>query len=100
MSTVITMPCITKFPTAVSKYGGVAFIIAYTIVLILVSFPSMYLQHNLARLEQKGPVQLWFSLVPLSGGLGTALVTLSLFMAIQYSVITSHSILYLINSFY
>jgi len=100
LSIMITLPCITRFPVAVAKHGGVAFILAYTVVLGLLGFPSMYLQHNLARLEQKGPVQLWYSLVPVSSGLGTALATLSLLMTVQYSVITSQSIMYLISSFY
>ena len=77
-----------------------AFLVAYTMVLVIIGFPSLYLQHNLARLEQKGPVQLWYSLVPLAGGLGTALASLSLLMSVQYSVITSYSLLYLMASFY
>jgi len=97
---VITLPCLTRFPLAVAQYGGLAFLVVYTIVLVLLGFPSLYLQHNLARLEQKGPVQLWASLVPLAGGLGTALASLSLLMSVQYSVMTSHSMVYLISSFY
>jgi len=100
VSMVITLPCLTRFPLAVSQNGGAAFLVAYTVVLLLLGFPSLYLQHNLARLEQKGPVQLWGSLVPVAGGLGTALASMSLLMSVQYSVITSHSIVYLINSFY
>ena len=97
---VITLPCLARFPLAVTKHGGVSFLVAYTMVLVIIGFPSLYLQHNLARLEQKGPVQLWYSLVPLAGGLGTALASLSLLMSVQYSVITSYSLLYLMASFY
>jgi len=51
-------------------------------------------------MEKKGPVQLWSSLVPLAGGLGPALASLSLLLSIQYLVMTSHSLLYLMASFY
>ena len=85
-SLLITLPCLLQFPLATLQHGGLVFIMVYTIILMFLVYPSMYLLHNFSRFTTKNSVSVWYSLVPVSGGLGCALLGISIMLSARFSV--------------
>ena len=88
-----------RFPYLCYKYGGGAFLVPYTIVLIVVGMPLFCLELGVGQKYQLGPLQLWGQIHPMLGGLGWASTAVTFFVALYYNVIVAWAFWYLGNSF-
>ena len=86
-----------RFPYLCYKYGGGAFLVPYTIVLIVVGMPLFCLELGVGQKYQLGPLQLWGQIHPMLGGLGWASTAVTFFVALYYNVIVAWAFWYLGN---
>lgn len=68
-------------------------------MLFIVGIPLFYLETILGQIMRKGPIAVWYKLVPNLWGIGLASIVVTLFISIYYNVIISWVILYLLSSF-
>lgn len=88
-----------RFPYLCYKNGGAAFLIPYTIMLLCAGLPLFFLELALGQYVSLGPNILFPKLVPFFGGLGWAMVMLSLLVAIYYNMILAWTFFYTFASF-
>ena len=98
-SFMITLPCVLQFPLMTLRHGGAAFIIVYTILLLILIFPTALLQLLFSRMSQTNPVSIWAKFVPVSAGIGPGLVTTSILCSSVTLVDTAQSLIYMWSSF-
>ena len=98
-SLMITLPCVLQFPVMTLRHGGATFIIVYTILLLILIFPSALLQLLFSRMSQTNPVSIWAKFVPVSAGIGPGLVTTSILCSSVTLVDTAQSLIYMWSSF-
>ncbi|ESO12934.1 hypothetical protein HELRODRAFT_188048 [Helobdella robusta] len=87
-----------RFPYLCYRNGGGAFLIPYTIVLVLVGMPMFYLELVLGQFTSCGPLNCW-EFAPLFQGLGMAQLVVSILVSIYYNMIIAWSLFYLFSSF-
>ena len=87
-----------RFPYLAYENGGGAFLIPYVILLILVGKPMYFMEVALGQFSQLGPLAVW-KLSPIGRGIGFAMCTLSLIVAIYYNVIMAYCLHYMFASF-
>jgi len=97
-SFMITLPCVLQFPLMTLRHGGAAFIIVYTILLLILIFPSALLQLLFSKMSQTNPVSIWAKFVPVSAGIGPGLVTTSILCSSVTLVDTAQSLIYMWSS--
>ena len=87
-----------RFPYVAYANGGGAFLIAYAIFLVLVGIPMYFMETALGQFSQLGPLAVW-KLSPIGRGIGFAMCTVSLIVAIYYNVIMGYCLYYIFASF-
>lgn len=87
-----------RFPYLAYENGGGAFLIPYVILLVLVGKPMYFMEVALGQFSQLGPLAVW-KLSPIGRGIGFAMCTLSLIVAIYYNVIMGYCLHYIFASF-
>ena len=87
-----------RFPYLAYENGGGPFLIAYVILLVLVGKPMYFMEVALGQFSQLGPLAVW-KLSPIGRGIGFAMCTLSLIVAIYYNVIMGYCLHYIFASF-
>lgn len=88
-----------RFPYLCYQYGGGAFLVPYTLTLIIIGIPVFLLELAIGQKFQLGAIQLWRSIHPALGGLGTAGTIATFIVALYYNVIVAWALWYLGNSF-
>nr|XP_033799875.1 sodium- and chloride-dependent neutral and basic amino acid transporter B(0+)-like [Geotrypetes seraphini] len=87
-----------RFPYLAYKNGGGAFLIPYTMMLVLVGLPLFFLECALGQYANLGPILVW-KCVPILQGVGFLMVLMSTYVSIYYNVIICYSLYYLFASF-
>ncbi|ESO12936.1 hypothetical protein HELRODRAFT_159526 [Helobdella robusta] len=88
-----------RFPYLCYRNGGGAFLIPYTIVLVLVGMPMFYLELVLGQFCSCGPLNCW-EFAPLFQGLGAAQLVVSTLVSIYYNMIIARALFYLFASIF
>ncbi|XP_060081834.1 sodium- and chloride-dependent betaine transporter-like [Ylistrum balloti] len=83
-----------RFPYLCMKNGGGAFLIPFTIFMILCGFPLYYLELALGQFSGKSPMVVW-NICPLFKGIGFTMVTLSLIVTWYYGTVIAWVLYYL-----
>ena len=58
-----------------------------------------FMEVALGQFSQLGPLEVWKNMVPIGRGIGFAMVTISLIVAIYYNVVMSYCLHYMFASF-
>ncbi|XP_067687763.1 sodium- and chloride-dependent glycine transporter 1-like isoform X2 [Haliotis asinina] len=86
-----------RYPYLAYKNGGGAFLLPYFLSLFLLGMPLFALDINLGQFASVGPLRIW-RLSPIFRGLGIAMVTVTSFIMIYYSVVIAQFIYFLCAS--
>nr|QQY02531.1 glycine transporter [Cryptocotyle lingua] len=87
-----------RFPYLCYKNGGGAFLIPYTLMLLLLGLPLFFLEFAFGQFASLGPISVW-NISPLFKGIGYAMVLVSWILVIYYQVVVAQCIYFLISSF-
>ena len=88
-----------RFPYLVYSNGGAAFILAFVVLLFVISIPCFYIETFLGQIFRKAPIELLYSIHKKYIGLGYAMVILSFLLSIYYAVLLVWSYYFLFASF-
>jgi SNF family Na+-dependent transporter len=88
-----------RFPYITYKNGGGAFLIPYTIFLLLIGTPMMYLEMSVGQYHRKGNITLWSKINPYMKGIGIASLLVVCYITLYYATIIAHAVFYLFASF-
>ncbi|PVD39048.1 hypothetical protein C0Q70_01675 [Pomacea canaliculata] len=86
-----------RFPYLCYKNGGGAFLVPYTLSLILLGIPVFGLEVSFGQFGGRGPISIW-GINPSFKGVGYAAVISTVLVAIYYNVIIAWSLYYLVSS--
>ena len=88
-----------RFPYLCYVHGGGAFLLPYTIVLLLIGLPLFLLELCVGQRHQISAVPLWHRIHPALGGIGVAGTLANFFVALYYNAIVAWALRYLFASF-
>lgn len=86
-----------RFPYLCYENGGGAFLIPYTVSLLLMGLPVFFMELSFGQYASLGPISVW-SISPLFTGAGYAMVAVSFFIGIYYNMLNAYSFFYLVHS--
>uniref|UniRef100_A0A2K5SJ64 Transporter n=1 Tax=Cebus imitator TaxID=2715852 RepID=A0A2K5SJ64_CEBIM len=87
-----------RFPYLCYKNGGGAFLIPYTLFLIIAGMPLFYMELALGQYNREGAATVW-KICPIFKGVGYAVILIALYVGFYYNVIIAWSLYYLFSSF-
>ncbi|CAG5123119.1 unnamed protein product [Candidula unifasciata] len=87
-----------RFPYLCYKSGGGAFLIPYTLFLLLCGLPLFFLEVTYGQFSSLSPIAIW-KVAPLFKGVGVGMLVCSAIVCIYYNVIVAWTIYYLFLSF-
>jgi len=87
-----------RFPYLCQKNGGGAFLIPYTIMLIIEGIPLFYLEIAIGQRKRRGSVGVWNLIHPYLGGVGIASMVVCFLIAVYYNMIIAWALFYLGSS--
>ncbi|KAH9489778.1 Sodium- and chloride-dependent glycine transporter 2 [Bulinus truncatus] len=87
-----------RFPYLCYKSGGGAFLIPYSLFLILCGLPLFFLEVTFGQFSSLSPVAIW-KVAPLFKGVGIGMIMISAIVCIYYNVIIAWTVYYLFLSF-
>ena len=88
-----------RFPYLCYKHGGGAFLVPYSIVLVVIGMPLFLLELGVGQKLQVGPLQAWRKIHPCLAGVGMTGVLVTFFVALYYNIIVAWALWYLFHSF-
>ncbi|CAD5215312.1 unnamed protein product [Bursaphelenchus okinawaensis] len=88
-----------RFPYLCFKNGGGAFLIPYTLMLILAGIPLFYMELALGQYYRKGAISTWGKICPLFKGIGYCVIMTAFYTDFFYNVIIAYSLHYFFSSF-
>ena len=88
-----------RFPYLCYKHGGGAFLVPYSIVLVVIGMPLFLLELGVGQKFQVGPLQAWRKIHPSLAGVGMTGVLVTFFVALYYNIIVAWTLWYLFHSF-
>ena len=88
-----------RFPYLCYKHGGGAFLVPYSIVLVVIGMPLFLLELGVGQKFQVGPLQVWRKIHPSLAGIGLSGALVTFFVALYYNVIVAWALWYLFHSF-
>ena len=88
-----------RFPWLCYSYGGAAFLVAYTAMLMLLGLPLVFLELTLGQYSGRGPIHLFSRMAPATKGLGLAMVIISFITVIYLNMISAYTLFYTFASF-
>ncbi|XP_055595424.1 sodium- and chloride-dependent glycine transporter 2-like [Uranotaenia lowii] len=88
-----------RFPYLCYNNGGGAFLIPFTIMLIIAGLPLMFMELSLAQYAGLGPAVLFKRFSPLFQGLGFGMVLIAGIVMLYYNVILAWTLYYIMASF-
>ncbi|CAD5222395.1 unnamed protein product [Bursaphelenchus xylophilus] len=86
-----------RFPNQVHIHGGLAYLIPYCVLFIISAIPILFMEMSLGQFVSLGPTSVW-KVAPLFKGIGIAMVFICSITAIYFQLITSWSLMYVLNS--
>lgn len=86
-----------RFPYLAYKYGGGGFLIPYTIMLLVVGLPTVFMEGAVGQFDSRGVLESW-NISPAFRGIGWMMVFYMGFVGIYYNVIIAYSIYYFFAS--
>ncbi|XP_069824557.1 sodium-dependent noradrenaline transporter isoform X1 [Dendropsophus ebraccatus] len=87
-----------RFPYLCYKNGGGAFLIPYTLFLIIAGMPLFYMELALGQYNREGAATVW-KICPCFKGVGYTVILIALYVGFYYNVIIAWSLYYLVSSF-
>ncbi|VFV24189.1 sodium-dependent noradrenaline transporter [Lynx pardinus] len=87
-----------RFPYLCYKNGGGAFLIPYTLFLIIAGMPLFYMELALGQYNREGAATVW-KICPFFKGVGYAVILIAIYVGFYYNVIIAWSLYYLFSSF-
>ncbi|XP_076656020.1 sodium- and chloride-dependent glycine transporter 1 [Halictus rubicundus] len=87
-----------RFPYLCYSNGGGAFLIPFTIMLIIAGLPLMFMELSLGQYASLGPVAAYKRFCPLLRGLGYGMVLVSSVVMLYYNVIIAWTLYYIFVS--
>ncbi|KAL7735827.1 hypothetical protein ACLKA6_017828 [Drosophila palustris] len=88
-----------RFPYLCYNNGGGAFLIPFTIMLIIAGLPLMFMELSFGQYAALGPVAIYRRFCPLFRGLGTGMIIVSAIVMLYYNLIIAWTIFYMFASF-
>lgn len=88
-----------RFSYYCQKNGGGAFLFPYLIMLFVLGIPLYFMELQMGKVAQIGPLQAMYRLVPALGGVGLSVIITLLFIIYYYNMLISYSFFYLFASF-
>ncbi|GBP59507.1 Sodium- and chloride-dependent glycine transporter 2 [Eumeta japonica] len=88
-----------RFPYLCYNNGGGAFLIPFTVMLIIAGLPLMFMELSFGQYAALGPVAVYNRFCPLFRGLGYGMVIVSSIVMLYYNLIIAWTIYYMIVSF-
>ncbi|XP_053686088.1 sodium- and chloride-dependent glycine transporter 2-like [Sabethes cyaneus] len=88
-----------RFPYLCYNNGGGAFLIPFTVMLVIAGLPLMFMELSLAQYAGLGPAVLFKRLSPLLQGLGLGMVLVAGIVMLYYNVILAWTLFYMLASF-
>lgn len=88
-----------RFSYYCQRNGGGAFLFPYLIILFVLGIPMLYLELNLGKVTQTGPLKAIYKLVPAFGGVGLAAVITLIYITYYYNLLLAYVFFYLFGSF-
>lgn len=93
----INLGNIWRFPALCYKHSGGAFLLAYSLALIVIGVPLFLLELAFGQYANESPITIW-RISPAFEGIGYSMCLISALVAIYYNVINSYSLYYLFAS--
>lgn len=97
LSYTVSLGNIWRFPYLCYRHGGGAFLIAYTIMLIIIGLPLFLMELAFGQYANEGPITIW-RISPLFEGIGYSMCLISGLVALYYNMINAWIIYYLFAS--
>ncbi|XP_070206051.1 sodium-dependent dopamine transporter-like [Littorina saxatilis] len=88
-----------RFPYLCYKNGGGAFLIPYTLMLILGGIPLFYMELALGQFNRTGAITCWANICPLFKGIGWAVVLIAFYTDFFYNVVIAWCLHFFFASF-
>ncbi|KAH8308740.1 hypothetical protein KR059_001114 [Drosophila kikkawai] len=88
-----------RFPYLCYNNGGGAFLIPFTIMLVIAGLPLMFMELSFGQYAALGPVAVFRRFCPLFRGLGTGMILVSAIVMLYYNLIIAWTIFYMFASF-
>ena len=88
-----------RFSYYCQKNGGGAFLFPYLIMLVVLGIPLYFMELQMGKVAQIGPLQAMYKLVPALGGVGVSVIITLLFIIYYYNMLIAYSFFYLFASF-
>lgn len=87
-----------RFPYLCYSNGGGAFLIPFTVMLIIAGLPLMFMELSLGQYASLGPVAAYKRFSPLLRGLGYGMVLVSSIVMLYYNLIIAWTLYYIFAS--
>lgn len=97
LSYIIGLGNVWRFPHLCYKYGGGAFLVAYTTAMFAIGLPLVLIELAFGQYANEGPITIW-RVSPAFEGIGYAMCFISAMVAIYYNIINTWIIHYLLAS--
>lgn len=88
------------FPTTLYQNGGLAYIVAYIIAMLVVGIPIIYLEASAGFFYKGGPIKAFKSIHERYEIIGWIIGIVGVIFACYYTVIVAQSLIYTVNSFF
>ncbi|XP_023719185.1 sodium- and chloride-dependent glycine transporter 1 [Cryptotermes secundus] len=88
-----------RFPYLCYNNGGGAFLIPFTIMLVIAGLPLMFMELSFGQYANLGPVAIYKKFCPLFQGLGYGMVIVSAIVMLYYNLIIAWTLFYMFASF-
>uniref|UniRef100_A0A915N5R4 Transporter n=1 Tax=Meloidogyne javanica TaxID=6303 RepID=A0A915N5R4_MELJA len=88
-----------RFPYLCFKNGGGAFLIPYTMMVLLAGIPLFYMELALGQYHRKGAITTWGRICPLFKGIGYCVIMTAFYTDFFYNVIIAFALHYFFSSF-
>ncbi|XP_050417623.2 sodium-dependent proline transporter isoform X1 [Patella vulgata] len=86
-----------RFPYLCFRNGGGAFLIPYTIMLVIAGLPLFFFELSFGQFASLGPLAVW-RVNPLFWGVGLGMISISAMVCIYYNVVITYAMFYLMVS--